>query len=585
VRGPKTPGERPGLLSMNPGGRSSEEMAPPSNSETVDSPRSNQSATTLKNGSSLSVTKECAKSEEKAIPPAVQIRLLGKEGGEKSIQTQLGTSVEVRLISEASDCMLGAGDSATDDETSLLVNGGGKKSRKSENESTPAQSKMTNGGNTIHSDPSKTTTTTMKYQTVSLLPFEDSTTEEEEELGEEEGEEEEGEIEDEIEGEDNNRNMSNMAVLANTSKLRSLCKLGYPDELDKFLAGLKNKPGALDLDVATEDGWTCLHDMITHECQFTQVAAVLIKHGANVNTTDLNGDSPLHSALLYHNTDNIKLLLEGGANTESLNNIGRRPIHIANDPESLSLLLDFNADFNAQDRVGNAAIHFAVLAKDKERVELLLSKGADITVRTRAGSTPLHLAAGDLAICQLLLDAKANPNSLDNLENSPLHLAVRGRHKDVVRSLISAKADATLSNTNGKSPLNLAKDKEMKHILLGKDTTDPATPSRKTEALNTSRKDSTSCPSPVTNGTTDVKRLLNESVSTTPQPSPVISSPSILKRKKMEDNRPHVGPRLRFSDVNDYSGVEDPVECGLPSKRVKVTPIYTDPPQFSDDED
>ena len=95
--------------------------------------------------------------------------------------------------------------------------------------------------------------------------------------------------------------------------LRSLCKLGYPEELDKFLSSLKNKPGSLDLDVATEDGWTCLHDMITHECQFTQVARVLIKHGANVNTSDLNGDSPLHSALLYHNTDNIKLLLEGEA--------------------------------------------------------------------------------------------------------------------------------------------------------------------------------------------------------------------------------------------------------------------------------
>ena len=44
---------------------------------------------------------------------------------------------------------------------------------------------------------------------------------------------------------------------------------------------------------------------------FKQVAEVLIKHGANVNTKDLNGDTPLHSALLYHNTDNIRILLEG----------------------------------------------------------------------------------------------------------------------------------------------------------------------------------------------------------------------------------------------------------------------------------
>merc|ERR1719259_524396 len=325
--------------------------------------------------------------------------------------------------------------------------------------------------------------------------------------------------------------------------------------------------------------------MITHECQFTHVARVLIKHGANVNTSDLNGDSPLHSALLYHNTDNIKLLLEGGSDTEATNNIGRRPIHIANDPESLQLLLDHGADVDSQDRVGNAAIHFAVLAKDRERVEILLDKGCDITVRNRAGSTPLHLATGDTAITQLLLSSKADPNSLDNAENSPLHLAVRGRHKDVVRSLLSAQADAHQFNCNGKSPLNLAKDKEMKNILLGKEEAslsqlrkDSPAISRKDSSSNSSSNSGRSSQTPVSNGSSSLT-LSSGDVSIS-QPSPVIASPSILKRKKMEEDRPHVGPRLRFSDVNDYSGVEDPMECGLPAKRVKVPPIYTDPPQF-----
>lgn len=67
-------------------------------------------------------------------------------------------------------------------------------------------------------------------------------------------------------------------------------------------------------------------------------------------------------------------------------------------------MLDHGADVDSQDRVGNSALHFAVLAKDRERVEILLDKGkADITVRNRAGSTPLHLASGDIAITQLLL--------------------------------------------------------------------------------------------------------------------------------------------------------------------------------------
>ena len=56
---------------------------------------------------------------------------------------------------------------------------------------------------------------------------------------------------------------------------RSLCKLGYPEELDEFLTKAKSNCGEGEdmewLDVATEDGWTCLHDMITHECQFSKV--------------------------------------------------------------------------------------------------------------------------------------------------------------------------------------------------------------------------------------------------------------------------------------------------------------------------
>jgi galactokinase/mevalonate kinase-like predicted kinase len=49
-----------------------------------------------------------------------------------------------------------------------------------------------------------------------------------------------------------------------------------------------------------------------------------------------------------------------------------------------------------------------------------------------------------------------------------LHLAVRGRHKEVVRNLMEKKADPNIVNSSGKLPTSLAKDKEMKNILTGK---------------------------------------------------------------------------------------------------------------------
>ena len=86
-----------------------------------------------------------------------------------------------------------------------------------------------------------------------------------------------------------------------------------------------------------------------------------MSYGANVNTQDIHGDSPLHSSLLYHNTDNIELLLKYSANVEATNASGRKPIHIANDAESLELLLKYGASVSSQDRIGNTPLHYAVV--------------------------------------------------------------------------------------------------------------------------------------------------------------------------------------------------------------------------------
>lgn len=75
----------------------------------------------------------------------------------------------------------------------------------------------------------------------------------------------------------------------------------------------ESKNPDVDINSVSEEGWTSLHEIITHECQFTEVARVLLRFGANVNTQDLHRDSPLHSALLYHNLDNISLLLANEA--------------------------------------------------------------------------------------------------------------------------------------------------------------------------------------------------------------------------------------------------------------------------------
>lgn len=242
-------------------------------------------------------------------------------------------------------------------------------------------------------------------------------------------------------------------------------------------------------------------------------------------------------------------------------------------------MVDNGAEVDAKDRSGFTALHYATAAKDKERVSYLLQSGANPNVQNNSGSTALHLTS-DPEIAGLLLASSVEVDLSDIHGNTPLHVAVRGRHKELVRMLLEKKADMSKANANNKTPLNLAKDKEMRLILQGKaldrGMTPSPTPSNSNSASGCKRKKAAS-------------NNLDELMASI---APKCLSPGILKKRKLTspsdedpdsnpDSSNRKGPRLRFSDVNDYSGVEEVEEQ---QRRVRVTPIYSEP-TFSSDED
>ena len=284
---------------------------------------------------------------------------------------------------------------------------------------------------------------------------------------------------------------------------------------------------------------------------------------------------------------------------------------MADEVDTLALLLEHDpAMADAQDRIGNTPLHYAVAARDRERVFLLLKYKADVNLANRQGTTPLHLTM-DSEVAARFLEVGADPNQPDSLANTPLHSAVKRRLKDIVRIMIEKKADTSLANAGGKTPLNLAKDREMKNILLGRG---PPPPSSERESGSGGAKKvkkgaaagtavvaaataSAVASTPVAGGSSNSSSSSSASASPAPAASssfmdkfaesiaiPVCSSPSILKKRKRDGEEEETpkpkGPRLRFSDVNDYSGVEVVEEA----KRVKVPPMYSEQ-VFSSDED
>ena len=117
---------------------------------------------------------------------------------------------------------------------------------------------------------------------------------------------------------------------------------------------------------------------------------------------------------------------------------------------------------------GDTALHVAAATHSRAIGESLLARGAAVGARNRRGAEPLHYAAdaspgvddkdraAQREMIGFLIDAGADPNSIDKSGVAPLHRAVRNRSAAAVDALIHNGADPLLANGNGSTPLHLA---------------------------------------------------------------------------------------------------------------------------------
>lgn len=156
---------------------------------------------------------------------------------------------------------------------------------------------------------------------------------------------------------------------------------------------------------------------------------------------DNDGSTALHRAAQFNRLDEVKALLEKGANVNAANNIGITPLHLAaqaGHTELVALLLSHKADIKAKDVFGLTALHFAAQYGHVDTIDMLLDKGADIESKTNTqGLTPLHWAAfgGHVESIKCLLAYGANINARDNTGNTPLTWAEAYGQHDMARLL------------------------------------------------------------------------------------------------------------------------------------------------------
>ena len=118
----------------------------------------------------------------------------------------------------------------------------------------------------------------------------------------------------------------------------------------------------------------------------------LIKAGACVNDreNDIFNSTPLMCAVRAEKTSLVKLLIDAGADVNTVDFFGKTLLFRAIEKKSKELvktLLQSGAIKNQVDRKGISPLYYATLSKHEESFDLLYEAGADVNISNNTGST------------------------------------------------------------------------------------------------------------------------------------------------------------------------------------------------------
>uniref|UniRef100_A0A667YUW0 Ankyrin repeat domain 27 n=1 Tax=Myripristis murdjan TaxID=586833 RepID=A0A667YUW0_9TELE len=180
-------------------------------------------------------------------------------------------------------------------------------------------------------------------------------------------------------------------------------------------------------------------------CAPAQKRCVLQAGALGVNSSSVDGFTPLHVAALHGHSTLVTLLTRHGANVNARNNQSATPLHLACQNSHIQVvrsLLECNAKINKKDHYGNTPLIHACLRGNLETATTLLESNALVNIVNQQGNTALHEAVrgGHQALVEVLLQGGASLAQRNKRHRTPLDCAyeLSGKNTEILRTLQKA---------------------------------------------------------------------------------------------------------------------------------------------------
>jgi uncharacterized protein len=229
---------------------------------------------------------------------------------------------------------------------------------------------------------------------------------------------------------------------------------------------------APDLSAAQPDGMTALHWAVQRND--VEMTSALLGAGADVKATNRTGVRPLYLAAVNGNAAIIGRLLDAGEDANAVLTGEAETVLMltayTGHADAVKLLIDRGADLNAQQIRGQTALMWAASEGHTDVVKLLLARGADPSLASAASTKPERRPAGGMTAllfasrqgkldaARALVEGGADVNQVGADNTSPLLIALVNGHYSLATMLLEHRANASLADANGRTPLYAAID-------------------------------------------------------------------------------------------------------------------------------